>query len=103
LLLARLPTSTLLPYTTLFRSLSTSNTAPAPQISNYAPSGTNANQMQAQRRAALEELLNLANPQAFSREYQNVFDRSLFLAEQVRSEEHTSELQSRENLVCRLL
>lgn len=64
-------------------ALTTSNTTPAPQISNYAPSGTSVNQMQAPRRAALEELLDLANPQAFSREYQNVFDRSLFLAEQV--------------------
>ncbi|MCB1554140.1 MAG: DUF1501 domain-containing protein [Xanthomonadales bacterium] len=64
-------------------ALTTSNTAPAPQISNYAPSGTSANQVQAQRRAALEELIDLANPQAFSREYQAVFDRSLFLAEQV--------------------
>src|SRR5690606_41427379 len=27
----------------------------------------------------------------------------LFLSDQIRSEEHTSELQSRENLVCRLL
>src|SRR5690606_40674156 len=30
-------------------------------------------------------------------------DDTLRLFEQVRSEEHTSELQSRENLVCRLL
>src|SRR5690606_6348033 len=35
---------------------------------------------------------------------QQAFDRGLFpLAADGRSEEHTSELQSRENLVCRLL
>src|SRR5690606_40912021 len=32
-----------------------------------------------------------------------VFDNGLKLESQTRSEEHTSELQSRENLVCRLL
>src|SRR5437899_7568748 len=62
------PRSTLFPYTTLFRSLS----SPAPVM----------------------------RPAAISRR-----TRSRFMAERrlVRSEEHTSELQSLRHLVCRLL
>src|SRR5690606_39623506 len=40
---------------------------------------------------------------AFRKENENVVLRHLFFRDPNRSEEHTSELQSRENLVCRLL
>src|SRR5436309_11870557 len=65
--------STLFPYTTLFRS-----------------QGTNLEQIQ-QLGAQVQQILSGLSQV-----------RSVF-AERVRSEEHTSELQSRENLVCRLL
>jgi len=68
----------LLPYT-----LSTSSTTPASTISNYAASGGSATQFQPQRRAALQELLALNNPQPFTAEYRTVFQRAIALAEQV--------------------
>src|SRR5436309_12629621 len=64
------PTSTLFPYTTLFRS--------APGRSDHNPPGSC-------------PASSISSPQCKNE-----------LAGQ-RSEEHTSELQSRENLVCRLL
>src|SRR5690606_40593990 len=84
----RPPRSTLFPYTTLFRSAGSASsckpkgtwpsatTAPSPKASAAAPRPG-----QSQRRRTIQ-------PSA---------------ADDARSEEHTSELQSRENLVCRLL
>src|SRR5437870_10744588 len=69
------PPSTLFPYTTLFRS----------------------------------QVLEHGMPRFFRRLAEGVFDeddvrrRAVELADFVRSEEHTSELQSRGHLVCRLL
>src|SRR5436309_10204111 len=74
--LRRPPSSTLFPYTTLFRS------APS-----YFPTVTEP---------------NVARGAVFiRREWYAPLRREL--KEPLRSEEHTSELQSRENLVCRLL
>src|SRR3712207_7861526 len=81
-MIRRPPRSTLFPYTTLFRSASTGSTPP--------PS-TDA----ATRRALWVEL---------SRRLQSV--RKYWCSPSAgcgRSEEHTSELQSRQYLVCRLL
>src|SRR5206468_12783059 len=69
------PRSTLFPYTTLFRSLLKS---PPPQISRL--------RRPIPRRIFLQILIRRPN-------------RPLI----IRSEEHTSELQSRSDLVCRLL
>src|SRR5690606_42039839 len=83
--------STLFPYTTLFRSsrsnvrpsarvpanMSATHSTPAPASATGCPSRTRAN----------------ANTSTHDTAKNTV----------VRSEEHTSELQSRENLVCRLL
>src|SRR5690606_42135292 len=86
-LLRRPPTSTLFPYTTLFRSRSgrrrsghgrrspLGRPAGRPELHSEAPLG-----LPRRRRAG-----------------------TAVGAELERSEEHTSELQSRENLVCRLL
>src|SRR2546430_8548561 len=84
-MIRRPPRSTLFPYTTLFRSmyglLHAAEDAPGPSVRQVAGG-------------------HLGN------------DRGAFLArllqdvqgpEEVRSEEHTSELQSQSNLVCRLL
>src|SRR5690606_41969537 len=90
LVLRRPPRSTLFPYTTLFRSL-------------YGPVGS--------ARAALCRNLETGcgssrgpPPGAGGRAGRGRGDRHRqFGAHRRRSEEHTSELQSRENLVCRLL
>src|SRR5438270_4754546 len=72
----RPPTSPLFPYTTLFRSFST-RAAWKPEVASRPIS---------QRRPIGTGVL----PKSAERRYQ-------------RSEEHTSELQSQSNLVCRLL
>src|SRR5256885_10994165 len=81
-MIRRPPRSTLFPYTTLFRSglvrRSISRAPSSPQVAGFVePAGGDLNDLSA---AQLQELLQT-----------------------VRSEEHTSELQSPCNLVCRLL
>src|SRR2546430_12980048 len=79
LMIRRPPRSTLFPYTTLFRSLG------AAGWSSFDRAGREQN-----RRLALEQAKQ---------------DAELFAHPRIlgRSEEHTSELQSQSNLVCRLL
>src|SRR2546430_9738481 len=80
-MIRRPPRSTLFPYTTLFRSRmgGADGVAVGPELEDLI----------AQHRGQLEI---------------EIFGRGLHLAlEQLRSEEHTSELQSQSNLVCRLL
>src|SRR5436309_11829797 len=79
-MIRRPPRSTLFPYTTLFRSIAPTRTAPG---CNAVPRSTSA---AAARRARIRRPIPPIAKDAGSR-----------------SEEHTSELQSRENLVCRLL
>src|SRR5436309_8101653 len=88
-MLRRPPRSTLFPYTTLFRS-----EGDAKLVDDSAPSRLDCANVVRVRRA-----IELASVQ---REVHNhaLSDRRPRLP---RSEEHTSELQSRENLVCRLL
>src|SRR5690606_39406087 len=84
----RPPRSTLFPYTTLFRSLGRELDALWPTLS--------AEQLLTDLFADRKRLNSVARrlPAA---------ERELLLRPTPRSEEHTSELQSRENLVCRLL
>src|SRR5690349_22972153 len=77
-MIPRPPRSTLFPYTTLFRSSRRSRTAPS-RISSRTRAFGSVNKTRAQGSC-----------------YQNFVRNS-------RSEEHTSELQSRRDLVCRLL
>src|SRR2546427_4609856 len=78
-MIRRPPRSTLFPYTTLFRSILTSNRTR--ELSD------------ALRRRCLYLWIDYPTP-----------DKELrIIARKVRSEEHTSELQSQSNLVCRLL
>src|SRR5258707_2777310 len=77
-MIRRPPRSTLFPYTTLFRS-----------------------ELDEQLHARGSELGNLDDGRA-SNGFQDVFVSSAH-CEPLRSEEHTSELQSRQYLVCRLL
>src|SRR3712207_7127505 len=82
-MIRRPPRSTLFPYTTLFRSLRVGDAGeedPAPSVERGVEVGV-APEVPVQR----------------------VQDRRGLRAERGRSEEHTSELQSRQYLVCRLL
>src|SRR3712207_7165962 len=83
-MIRRPPRSTLFPYTTLFRS-----ELPAGLDTECSEKGGGLSEGQAQRVAIARALLR---------------DRPIMLLDEAtRSEEHTSELQSRQYLVCRLL
>src|SRR2546426_2244559 len=82
-MIRRPPRSTLFPYTTLFRSL-------------FSASGGGCGPREAQRRASF------ASPDLSGRGVSQILCPR-FLVPAFRSEEHTSELQSPCNLVCRLL
>src|SRR2546421_9412594 len=78
-MIRRPPRSTLFPYTTLFRSLPPNSFPPAPSL----PAESTPNSWWTRPRGR--------------------FPRWRVQRPEVRSEEHTSELQSRSDLVCRLL
>src|SRR2546427_7408773 len=82
-MIRRPPRSTLFPYTTLFRS--------AERTASVEPS---------LRSAAAGEIPSCRMSRAWARLYRGAAVQCAFNA---RSEEHTSELQSQSNLVCRLL
>src|SRR2546426_9336736 len=84
-MIRRPPRSTLFPYTTLFRSTADGRTAGRPTRVGYRVVRAGPPQQQA----------ILAAPQ--------LLDDEGVRQQQERSEEHTSELQSPCNLVCRLL
>src|SRR5207302_10031119 len=96
-------TSTLFPYTTLFRS-SQKLVSPIFSPATKAESGHDENITYDQMRKDIGDDLATKLRDASLELYKYASDfsarRGLILA---RSEEHTSELQSRENLVCRLL
>src|SRR3712207_8134101 len=83
LMIRRPPRSTLFPYTTLFRSPNARRFNP---IYSMLQDGTDA----------------LVNPEGRGHGF-NFADDMITMPLQCRSEEHTSELQSRQYLVCRLL
>src|SRR3712207_7697931 len=84
-MIRRPPRSTLFPYTTLFRSDLVVGAAEELERAVAAPAGEVAGPVQARPGLAAERVGDEA------------------LGREVRSEEHTSELQSRQYLVCRLL
>src|SRR3712207_8316733 len=87
-MIRRPPRATLFPYTTLFRSVDAPAPAPrAEQLHEITYSGD------------LEKFIKYLARQV---RLNVVFDRD-FPRRAVRSEEHTSELQSRQYIVCRLL
>src|SRR2546430_6319561 len=87
-MIRRPPRSTLFPYTTLFRSLP--SPARAHQSDYFSAPRLELNTFQnCTRFAVVGEA--------------DIFENDLAREERERSEEHTSELQSQSNLVCRLL
>src|SRR5438445_9671975 len=99
----RPPSSTLFPYTTLFRSR---ELAAAGKFAEPALKEAMKSSPSAEVRRSVEELLEKLHDQGHSPEELRLL-RSLEVLEMIggddRSEEHTSELQSRQYLVCRLL
>src|SRR5688572_31316325 len=96
LMLRRPPRSTLFPYTTLFRSADRAGRGVRPQ--DVQPRPRHPRVAQARRdppRAHARREERLAHPRRR--------DRPADGGVEERSEEHTSELQSQSNLVCRLL
>src|SRR3712207_8385352 len=86
LMIRRPPRSTLLPYTTLFRSGLQHDAGPALGRHPARGSAHRGEQREADARRGLHARRRAADPHL-----------------DLRSEEHTSELQSRQYLVCRLL
>src|SRR5690606_41613767 len=97
------PRSTLFPYTTLFRSegelVDVEQVAPLPLLGRRRPD---------LHPGAVAEQLQRLGERHRARAHHEVEEVALGLAAEaveeaavLRSEEHTSELQSRENLVCR--
>src|SRR5207302_11016196 len=87
-LLRRPPRSTLFPYTTLFRSFDV-NRVPRLTANNHA--------------VVVGQTLSIPVQLGGSANSNGIVAIDDDGSAQTRSEEHTSELQSRENLVCRLL
>src|SRR5256885_8525961 len=88
-MIRRPPRSTLFPYTTLFRSLVDVGVGPAVEFGRQGVG-------REQRGAHVDR-------EALAERARHAQAAQLVLARQARSEEHTSELQSPCNLVCRLL
>src|SRR5205085_12079617 len=97
------PRSPLFPYTTLFRSTSTpfsSRTTPAQSAGSAAQTGTHATTKKQSNTAANRRPASITIPDDhFGLDYN--LRRCCFVFSLLRSEEHTSELQSQSNLVCR--
>src|SRR2546430_4291628 len=91
-MIRRPPRSTLFPYTTLFRSLNDEQKA---RFNALGPNiGERSRQPQQEANAQAE---GCGEPKS------SLTQLPIERIEAVRSEEHTSELQSQSNLVCRLL
>src|SRR5690242_21033273 len=93
----RPPRSTLFPYTTLFRSRVVVGAVRPPELPHEGHVEVPALDL----RLALVEHLDGAEAQADGRQSRR--PAQALLGPRIRSEEHTSELQSHVNLVCRLL
>src|SRR3712207_8194067 len=91
-MIRRPPRSTLFPYTTLFRSRRHADVEPRPR----------ARAREARRAFRARESRRPLRPRDAARARLAVGRREL-RPHRLRSEEHTSELQSRQYLVCRLL
>src|SRR5260221_6449793 len=92
-MIRRPPRSTLFPYTTLFRSVKTRESISTSMLRHL--SSLNPNSPQASMyKSANDSILALVRASSFGNGIKSSISRS---------EEHTSELQSHSDLVCRLL
>src|SRR3712207_8246197 len=100
-MIRRPPRSTLFPDTTLFRSVPYLMAPPGSPLAGFATgveltdTRTVVLHMIRMARVGVEHVNDLADPDSFV--------RGVHVTGDLRSEEHTSELQSRQYLVCRLL
>src|SRR2546430_5884929 len=94
-MIRRPPRSTLFPYTTLFRSVRAPARDPAARERGDERAGVETQRLEHQRRVEL----HVGSQVAAGLHVLEHLQRRLLH----RSEEHTSELQSQSNLVCRLL
>src|SRR3712207_9116437 len=102
-MIRRPPRSTLFPYTTLFRSIAFWQNYLSNLFSVYSQSISDIqriNELYCESAEITKEMGNLYKEIAIRIEKMNQLYRES--AEITRSEEHTSELQSRQYLVCRL-
>src|SRR5690606_41488103 len=98
----RPPASTAFPYTTLFRSQSKAFSEAVAELEASKPEEWK--QALQPKLSPLPRALDVHGLFSTERDVHGGFtDVSAFVRGTDRSEEHTSELQSRENLVCRLL
>src|SRR5690606_42047144 len=97
------PTSTLFPYTTLFRSIRRSSRTAGRKDSHLHPAETGTPGVGPD--IVMNKKIEEADPDKVVLENtgDTLHERLHVVCRHLRSEEHTSELQSRENLVCRLL
>src|SRR5206468_8103469 len=96
----RHPRSTLFPYTTLFRSERSQRERSESIARDLELVGADREQEQTQHQPAVERSGDEAAKKPRGRRQRKNAQQ---LQPEVRSEEHTSELQSRSDLVCRLL
>src|SRR5690606_41540196 len=100
--MAHLLISTLFPYTTLFRSYIQAKPHRADHIAVFPWPNPRFLENRIQSVVAINNIPNRCSDIAFGPvDHWTKFDSKHY--REWRSEEHTSELQSRENLVCRLL
>src|SRR2546427_3726808 len=98
-MIRRPPRSPLFPSTTLFRSWVSD--LPAGQARNLALQNVLSSWAQSDPQAAAAQALTMPSGQVKNQTLANI--ASQWAQADSRSEEHTSELQSQSNLVCRLL
>src|SRR5690242_21098359 len=97
-MLRRPPRTTLFPYTTLFRSIVVADSR---QVYERLDIATNKPRPE-QRRRVRYHMIDFVDPASSFNAAQYV-EGARAAIDDIRSEEHTSELQSHVNLVCRLL
>src|SRR2546430_12710136 len=102
-MIRRPPRSTLFPYTTLFRSVDGPALGPRPILQPAFEQGDDGRFTTADRPHQQQNSFADFEPLRRRLEIFDDLGDRLLDAEQFRSEEHTSELQSQSNLVCRLL
>src|SRR5256886_11440492 len=102
-MIRRPPRSTLFPYTTLFRSATGSYSASAHK-SKKEKARKAAEKEAAEKATAEAKRIGGDNSAESGKAYTQAKKKCIVIGNpSVRSEEHTSELQSQSNLVCRLL